>query len=378
MPAERDESRRPNLKGKTITIGVGAPLSGRAAALGREMTQAIQIAVDECSEQGGIFGARVELDSADDAGQVDQGESVARTLCANANLLGVVGHYNSDVTLAASIIYDTNNVAMITPIVSNPLLTKRSLTNIFRFTNRDDETGLAIARYLRDEMSKHRAVVVGTTTTYGRSMSAQFKSSFQKLGGAIADEIWIEEGLTDLTRIVDQMPTDFDLVFYGGTFEGAPLLRSLRAAGRNDLFATGDGCWDIENFLEPAGSAVHVGEGILVLSATPELGRVPGSLAFAERYSNHYGRIGNYAVNSYDATNLLLAAICDAASANGDAPEREAIASALRGCSSQGIAYPSPVRWSAEGDNTSAITALYTADSARFSEVAQIRRTDAE
>jgi branched-chain amino acid transport system substrate-binding protein len=367
-----------HLKGTIITIGAAAPLSGRAAALGREMSQAIRVAVDECNERGGLFGALVKLDSVDDAGKVQIGETVARTLCAKANVLGVIGHYNSDVTLAASLIYEANNVSMISPIVSNPGLTERGLTNIFRFTNRDDQTGRAIARFLRDELGKSRALIAATTTTYGRSMAAEFRTAFENLGGVVVDEIWFEEGTEDFESIVNQMPVDSDHVFYGGTFEGAPLLRSLRDVGNNNLFATGDGCWDITNFLKPASSVVSVGEGVLVLSATPELGRVDGSKVFAERYEKRYGTICNYAVNSYASTKLLLAAIEDAIGVQGGIPQRESIAPTVRKLSLREIAYPNATRWDEQGDNTSAVTALYTATSNGFRQVAQFPRTDAQ
>jgi branched-chain amino acid transport system substrate-binding protein len=365
------------LKGKTIAIGAAAPLSGRARGLGCEMLQAIQIAVDEWNEAGGLSGAFVELHAEDDAGKVEKGEVVARTLCGRANVLGAVGHYNSDVTLAASLIYEANRMTMITPIVSNPGLTERGLTNIFRFTNRDDQTGLAIARFLRSEHSKTSAFIAATTTTYGRSMAAEYKAAFRSLGGTIVGEIWFEEGTDDFTSIVNQMP-ESDHVFYGGTFEGAPLLRSLRQAENNKLFATGDGCWDMANFLEPAGSAATVGEGVIVLSATPELGLVDGSMTFAERYEARHGRIRNYALNSYAATNLLLAAIARAAGAQVAIPQRDSIAPTLRKLSARGIAYPNETRWNDKGDNTSAITALHTATSNGFKQVAQFPRTDAE
>jgi branched-chain amino acid transport system substrate-binding protein len=367
-----------HLKGKTITIGAAAPLSGRASALGREMLQAIQLAVDECNEKGGISGALVELDLADDAGKVEKGEAVARTLCAKTSVLGVIGHYNSDVTVAASLIYEANDMAMISPIVSNPGLTERGLTNIFRFTNRDDQTGLAIARYLHDELGKTTALIAATTTTYGRSMANEFTTAFENLGGMIVDEIWFEEGTEDFESIVRRIPANSDHVFYGGTFEGAPLLRSLRATGNNHLFATGDGCWDVTNFLRPAGAAVSVGEGVLVLSATPELGRVEGSMAFAERYTKRYGAISNYAVNSYASTKVLLAAIEDATTAQGISPQRESIAPAVRTGSLCGIAYSTATRWDDQGDNTSAVTALHTATSNGYQQVAQFPRTDAE
>lgn len=365
------------LSGQTIVIGVGAPLSGMPAALGREMRQAVQIAVDELNQEGGIFGADVRLAVSDDAGDVRKGEEAARLMCEDRQLLAVVGHYNSDVTLAASIIYDNNHVTMITPIVSNPALTERHLANVFRFTNRDDETGLAIARYLRSEKDKQRALIIGTTTTYGKSMSTAFQTSFEALGGTIADQIWIEEGSNEFAELVDQSAGNWDVVFYGGTFEGAPLLKAFRAARKNGLFAAGDGCWDRINFLEPAGSATTTGEGVLILSATPEMGRVGGSRAFSERYGKRYGQIGNYAVNSYDTTKLLLEAIKAAAIETNNLPPRELIARTLRANPFQGIAYREPVRWNAEGDNVSATTALYTAPNAGFTQVAEIRRSDA-
>jgi len=64
-------------------------------------------------------------------------------------------------------------------------------------------------------------------------------------------------------------------VFYGGTFEGAPLLKALRKSGFSQLMATGDGCWDIINFLEPGGHFAEMGEGVLVLSASAAAGDEP-------------------------------------------------------------------------------------------------------
>jgi branched-chain amino acid transport system substrate-binding protein len=75
-------------------------------------------------------------------------EIVARGFCARPEVLGVVGHYNSDVTITASAIYHGCGLAMITPIASNPAVTERSLANVFRYTNRDDHTGRAIATHL--------------------------------------------------------------------------------------------------------------------------------------------------------------------------------------------------------------------------------------
>jgi ABC-type branched-subunit amino acid transport system substrate-binding protein len=65
-------------------------------------------------------------------------------------------------------------------------------------------------------MSKHSAVIVGTTTTYGRSMSAEFKSSFEQFGGRVVDQVWVEEGAQDFEVIVDRMPKDLTWFFMAG------------------------------------------------------------------------------------------------------------------------------------------------------------------
>jgi ABC-type branched-subunit amino acid transport system substrate-binding protein len=106
--------------------------------MGAEMRQAIDLAVEETNAAGGILGAAISAAVNDDASDIEQGQHVARKFCAERNLLGVVGHYNSDVSIAAAAIYRKCELPMITPIASNPELTDRELPNVFRFTNRDD------------------------------------------------------------------------------------------------------------------------------------------------------------------------------------------------------------------------------------------------
>ncbi|WP_214411166.1 ABC transporter substrate-binding protein [Sphaerisporangium fuscum] len=184
--------------------------------------------------------------------------------------------------------------------------------------------------------------------------------AFTALGGRVPDRYDVEEGQDTFPAL----PREADVVFYGGTFEGAPLVRHMREQGSTRLLATGDGCWDLADFLRPAGRAATEGEGTLVLSATPQLGEVKGSSEFAERYERRHGPVNNYAVNSYDAARMLL----DAVAAGGD---REGTAAALRGQRFQGIAYRSPSAWDDRGDNVATVTALHVVDDGRFRQVAE-------
>jgi branched-chain amino acid transport system substrate-binding protein len=378
MEGQDQSADRPRLQDRTIRIGIAAPLSGKSERLGREMKAAAELAIEDWNEGGGIFGARIAACAADDEGDVSRGKSIATAFCADPEVLGVVGHYNSDVTLATAAIYEACGLTAITPIASNPDLTECDCTHIFRFTNRDDRTGRAIAQHLYRANGKRRAIVMETPTTYGDSMADEFCRSFTAEGGEIVLRILVEEGQRDFDSLVAALRCDFDVLFYGGSFEGAFILKAMRRQGLEQLFASGDGCWDRWSFLDIAAKEASLGEGALVLSATPELGRVPGSKEFGERYARAHGPIGNYAANSYDSARCLLAAIEHAAAASGGLPSRAEVLAAMRTIHLQGIAYSHPVEWDMKGDNLAAVTALHAVEDGSFREVAEIEATALE
>ncbi|MGA9482725.1 MAG: branched-chain amino acid ABC transporter substrate-binding protein [Candidatus Acidiferrales bacterium] len=361
----------------TVTIGIAAPFSCEAKLLGREMKQAIELAIDEVNSQGGILGQEILTFALDDQSEVERGLGVAEEFARRPDVLAVIGHYSSDVTIAAADVYHQASLAVVAPIASNPDLTEKRLPNVFRFTNRDDETGLAIAQFLYRELGKRRAVLVESATAYGRSMAQQFGDAFQRLGGEIVYRQIVQSGARSFDGLIRSLPKDFDVVFYGGSFEGAYILRSMRSEGHGQRFAAGDGCWDKSNFLIPAGNALLQGEGVLVLSATPEIGLVPGSSEFAKKYSQRFGPITNYAVNSYDATRFVLNAISQIETETGQKPNRSAVPMAIRSAKYRGIAYPQQVHWNVQGDNLASLTALYEVTDGDFHQVAEVPRRGA-
>lgn len=357
-----------------ISIGVGAPLTGPAARLGTEMKNAAEMAVEERNSTGGIMGRPVSLVIADDEGKSKVGAETAERFCVRPDVLGVIGHYNSDVTLATSLVYHRCGVVMITPVASNVAVTERGLKNVFRYTNRDDETAHAIAEYLVGTTGKRHAVIFESDTAYGRSMAEWFQYWFSRLGGQVHARRKVKEGQQNFDGMLHRLPEKFDLIFYGGSCEGAGILKAMRKAGYYQLFAAGDGCWDAVNFLAPAKSLAAMGEGVLVLAASVGVGRLPYSQEFAERYSRRFGPIVNYALNAYDSTRLLLAAIDLAAQDDGGIPRRAGVLSAVRQVPFQGIAFSRPVEWTDTGDNLSAVTVLNVVRDGQFREIAEISR----
>jgi branched-chain amino acid transport system substrate-binding protein len=160
MPNSHRTNKALYLEGQSIWIGIGTTGSGQYSRIGAEVKQSAELAVDEVNAAARIRGARIFVHAGDDRSTIEFGEAVARQFCERDQLLGVIGHYSSDISIAVSAIYHRCGLAMITPIASNPSLTKRGLENVFRFTNRDDYTGRAIAGFLYERLAKRRAVLV--------------------------------------------------------------------------------------------------------------------------------------------------------------------------------------------------------------------------
>jgi len=217
--------------------------------------------------------------------------------------------------------------------------------------------------------------VLDDATAYGKGLADGFVGGFEAAGGTVLARQSVHAGDTDFRTTLTSLPDAFDTLFFAGIREGAYILKDMRALGRDQLFACGDGCWSVDGFIKPAAGAATSGEGVRILSAAPAIGRVPGSAEFAARYTARYGPINNYAASSDDAARLVLAAIEQAARARGALPSRAEVVAALRQLHFQGIAYARPVAWDAKGDNTAAVIFINVVADGRFKEIDEITGT---
>jgi branched-chain amino acid transport system substrate-binding protein len=360
------------LSGQDIRIGVGGPLTTGSATFGVEMRQAVDLAVAEKNAAGGLLGAKIVAVAADDAANNQRGEAVARQFCDDPAVLGVVGHVNSGVTIAAASVYAGCGLPMLTPMSSNPGVTDQGLPNVFRLTNRDDHKGPGFAKWLATRMNKRNAVVIDDGTLYGKGLADGFVAGFAAAGGAVVSRHSVKVGDTDFRGLVGALPKGFDVLFFAGIREGAYLVKDMRALGLDQVFGCGDGCWSLDGFVQPAGGAAGQGEGVRILSAAPAIGKVPGSAEFAARYTAKYGPINNYAASSYDSARIVMAAIEQAAATRKAVPTRAEVLAAMRAIQFQGIAYARPAEWDRKGDNLGAVIYVNVVDGGRFKEIDEI------
>ncbi|MDD5559854.1 branched-chain amino acid ABC transporter substrate-binding protein, partial [Candidatus Methylomirabilis sp.] len=123
-----------------IIIGVVGPMSGDLAHLGRDVREAVALAVEEWNQKGGILGRRIRLLVEDDRNDPAEAVAAATRLVA-AGAWGVIGHLTSAGSLPASAIYHAAAVPQITPSSTDPRLTEQRFMNLFRTCGRDDQQG---------------------------------------------------------------------------------------------------------------------------------------------------------------------------------------------------------------------------------------------
>ena len=99
-----------------IKIATQSPLSGGMSAVGTDIKNGAQLALEQLSGPLTAMGLKVELAPFDDQGNPDNGVANAKSIVADPSILVIVGHYNSGVQIPASEEYHAAGLANVSQI----------------------------------------------------------------------------------------------------------------------------------------------------------------------------------------------------------------------------------------------------------------------
>lgn len=117
--------------GKVIKIATQSPLSGGQSAIGVDIKNGAELAIEQLSASLKGMGFTVQLAPYDDQANPDTGVAYAKQIVADPAVLCVVGHYNSGVQIPSSEVYHTAGLANVSPANTNPKVTDRSFLPAF-------------------------------------------------------------------------------------------------------------------------------------------------------------------------------------------------------------------------------------------------------
>jgi branched-chain amino acid transport system substrate-binding protein len=326
-----------------IRIGIALPLSGDLAGSAASIKAGTELAVAEAKASFAKLGFSLDTLALDDKADRDTGKSVAAKLVADKNLLAVVGHYNSGVTIAASDVYEAAGLAFVAAAATNPKLTDRGLKSANRVCGRDDVQGPAGADYAFTALNLRRVFIVFEKNDYGQGIAEAFRDRYRSLGGTIGGYIGVEVDKdsriagTTSEKLAGQIqlfqPT---LVYFAGLHPvGAPLLKALRTIGSKAAFMGPDGL-DTPDFIKDAGADAA---GVYYTTVGGNLENYPGSKSFAAAYQKRYTKSADYlSIFGYESAQAVLRGLESAIKQNKNKrPSRSQVGQAIRGLSYDGI-----------------------------------------
>jgi branched-chain amino acid transport system substrate-binding protein len=349
----------------TVTIGIGAPLTDGAVALGKGMVRGAQLAVAQANETQEVkdLGLTIATVDGDDKGDPTTGGNVATQFAANPTLVGVMGHLNSGVTRVAVKIYNTANIVQVSPANTAVDLTTMGMANYFRVCTMDSVQGPAGADYMEDVAKKKTAFVVDDSTPYGVGLADEWAKQFASDGGTIAGREKTTDKATDFKSLVTTIKSkNVDMVYYGGIYNsGALLSKQLKEGGVAVPLMGGDGLFDPE-YIKLAGAANAKGD--FATSVGLPLDEMPKGQDFKAAFNAKFPgeAIAAYDAYSYDAANVIIKAIVSVAKSMGadkvaTAEGKKAIIAAVAKTDMDGVT--GKVQFDSKGDTLNKAITVY-------------------
>jgi branched-chain amino acid transport system substrate-binding protein len=288
-----------------INIGFAAPLSGSNAALGEQLRNGVEHAIEDVNAQGGSLGQKYTLRIGDDVSDPKQGIMIANRFGAEGVRI-VVAHYNSGVAIPSSEVYADLGILMISPGATAAAVTDRKLWNVFRTVNRDDDGTQVAALYLARHFSQKRIAIVHDKTPAGEGLASGVQKNLHGHGikEILYDSITIGE--KDYSALVSKLKANhIDLIYYGGAHTEAGLIvRQMKDQNLKIQMMSGSGIATLE-FAAIAGPAA---EGTLMVFAD-DASSNPNAKAVVDRFKTKNIDPESYTLYAYIAIQILKQAI---------------------------------------------------------------------
>ncbi len=299
----------------TIKIGVAQPLSGPMAALGQDLLNGVNLAVDELNKGGyTVDGKRVTLEvvAVDDKADAATGKAVAQQLV-DAGVVAVIGHLNSGVSIEAAPIYAAKDIAQIA-ISTNPKFTQLGLNSTFRMVANDTRQARAIGSFAATQLSASHYAVLDDGTPYGKGLTdgaaAQLKAENK--------EVVVRKSFDDKTVEFDALAGELKaarvevIVSTLNDFQALALLKALQKVGHTQVKLLGGDTVKTTDMAKGAGLI----EGLYATSPVLEAKEFTTGKPFLEKYIDAFQKPPAYGGHySYDSTYVLTAAMQKAKSA---------------------------------------------------------------
>jgi branched-chain amino acid transport system substrate-binding protein len=290
---------------KSYNIAAAVPI-GSDVNSATEILRGVAQAQNEVNQAGGIKGIPLKVLIANDENKPAVAEQVANVLVKNPDVLGVVGHFSSDVSLAAGKVYQSGQLVAISPVSTSVQLSGFG-NYIFRTVPSDRFAGNALSRYMLTQLKRQKAAVFfNSSSNYSKSLKGEFTTALYGDGGKVVAEYDLGSNAFKAGDSVEQaIKQGAEVLMLAPDSPTLDKALQVVAANRNRLkLLTGDDAYTPQTLQIGGPSAVG-----MVLAVPWHILGDPQS-SFPKAASQLWGGEVNWRTAlAYDATKALIAGI---------------------------------------------------------------------
>jgi branched-chain amino acid transport system substrate-binding protein len=337
-----------------VKIGVAQPLSGPLGALGQDLLNGAQMAVDEINAAGGVNvgGKHVKLaiDSADDKGRDDAGDAAAHKLV-DDGVEVAIADLNSGVSIHAAPIYAAADVPQLA-ISTKPEFTKLGFPTTLRLVASDDLQSKALGSYAAQLPGADNFAVVDDGTPYGKGLADSAAKVIAGLGKQVSVRRSLDDKGTDFGALVkDLAAAKADtIVTTLSDFQVMALMDQLAKAGLTGMTIVGGDTIKTDKLPQ---ASIPI-KAVYATSSIVEPREFPGGKVFLEKFRALHKSEPVYGAHyAYDAVYLVADAMARNASL-----DRKALASTLKSFDGN-CPMTNSMRFGADGEQRYGAVAVY-------------------
>ena len=356
---EEQDTPAPEADAETILIGSLHPLTGALANDGSAMDQAVQMAIDDVNEAGGIEslgGAQLDLISADSQGDPEIGQTETQRMI-DEGAVAIIGAFQSAVAINVATLAERNQIPFVIDVAVDDAIITEDSQYTFRLQPNATAMGQLGARNLAaiaeaSGETVERIAYLHEESGFGTSVQSSFTAEAEQLGMEVVETITynafeVSDLTTELSRVA---AADADVLAVTGYFPDGVILAREAMAVQPDIkavYGVAHGAFDLAQFPAdvPDGSEFYFDSNYRYDATDPAVEEI--RTAYQEEAGSD---MRTAAVFSYQAVLLIADALERAGSA-----EPQALRDAISESSLDPLlAYAGPIEFDETGENVNA------------------------
>jgi branched-chain amino acid transport system substrate-binding protein len=288
-----------------IKIGAILPLSGKNATYGNEIKNAIDLAIEEINNSGGINGRKIEVIYEDDQADPKVGVNAMQKLVNIDKVPVVLGSWVSGVVVASAPIAEKAKVIVMAEAIAP------SITNagdyIFRIQPSATYYSDKLMEVVINKLGLKKIAIIYINNEFGVALRDTLRSATQRLGGQIVAEESYMPGDSDfrsqLTKIKSAKP---EALFIGGYQEQINIIKQANELGLKTQFLAGPP-FESQTTIQSLG---NLAEGVIYPYHFAVEKANPKTISYMEAYKKKFGvETGGFAPLMYDAVYIIANAM---------------------------------------------------------------------